>query len=256
MNMDLTNGGNYAILPAKIRYDKNLTDSEKLLFCELTALSNNKGFCYASNKYLSGIFNVTTGTVSKRINRLKEKGYLKIIMIREGLEIKERHIYPLLDNPLSSAENDESDPGGMVANDHRGIVANDHRGMVANDQVNILSINKLNNNSVYKEIPKEQREKEIKEFVEYYESNFGMITHNVLIYFEELREYGMAKDLIVEAYNIALSKNNKNQNYIRGIINKWKAEKIMSVDQIPEKNEGNRKRLTGTTDINSFLKDL
>src|SRR5699024_8050889 len=139
---DLTQGGNYAILRAVIRYDNNLTDSEKLLFCELTALSNKKGYCYASNKYLSGIFNVTVDTVSRRINRLKNKGYLHVEMIRDGKEIKERHIYPLMD---VSRGIDANVKRGIDAKVDRGIDANVDRGIDANVEENIL----YNSNTLY-----------------------------------------------------------------------------------------------------------
>src|SRR5699024_876746 len=150
---DLTQGGNYAILPAAIIYDNNLTDSEKLLVCELTALSNKMGYCYASNKYLSGIFNVTVETVSRRINRLKNKGYLRVELIRDGKEIKERHIYPLMDVSMGIDANvkrgiDANVKRGIDANVKRGIDANVKRGIDANVKENILYNNNLNNNNL------------------------------------------------------------------------------------------------------------
>ena len=43
----------YAIIPSHIRYDNDLIPNAKLMFGELTALSNEKGYCYATNKYFS-----------------------------------------------------------------------------------------------------------------------------------------------------------------------------------------------------------
>ena len=41
----------YAVIPAEVRYSKNLKANEKLMYGELTALANEKGYCYASNEY-------------------------------------------------------------------------------------------------------------------------------------------------------------------------------------------------------------
>ena len=83
----------YAIIPAKVRYDKSLTMGARMLYGELTALSNEKGFCYASNNYFSELYEVTPQAISKWINALADKGYIKLEYIRNGKEIKERHIY-------------------------------------------------------------------------------------------------------------------------------------------------------------------
>ena len=87
----------YSITPATVRYDNRLKANEKLLFGEITALSNMKGYCYAANKYFSKLYNVATPTVSKWINHLKELGYVKVEMIKDGKEIKERHLFPVVD---------------------------------------------------------------------------------------------------------------------------------------------------------------
>ena len=82
----------YAILPAEVRYDKELSASEKLLFAEITALSNENGYCYASNNYFAQLYNIYPSTVSKWVTHLKEKGYIDVELIYDNKEIKERHI--------------------------------------------------------------------------------------------------------------------------------------------------------------------
>ena len=84
----------YAIIPATVRYDTNLKPAEKLLYGEITALANIKGYCYASNRYFASLYNVTLHTVSQWISHLEKLQYIKLEMIRDNNKvIKERRIY-------------------------------------------------------------------------------------------------------------------------------------------------------------------
>ena len=84
----------YAIIPATVRYDSNLKPAEKLLYGEITALANIKGYCYASNRYFASLYNVTLHTVSQWISHLEKLQYITLEMIRDNNKvIKERRIY-------------------------------------------------------------------------------------------------------------------------------------------------------------------
>lgn len=98
----------YSIITANVRYDNRLTDSEKLLFAEITSLSNKYGYCTASNGYFAKLYEVTKVTVSRRIANLKECGYLQVEIIREENEIKQRKIYPLTQMIIPINTNDNT----------------------------------------------------------------------------------------------------------------------------------------------------
>lgn len=85
----------YSITPANVRYDKDLTPNAKLLYGEITALCNEKGYCWATNSYFSELYSVSNKSVSKWINQLIEKKYISSKLIyKEGTkEIKERRLY-------------------------------------------------------------------------------------------------------------------------------------------------------------------
>ena len=85
----------YGIIPANVRYDKRLSSSVKLLYSELTALANEKGYCWANNSYFAELYDVSKETVSRWVSQLEMNGYVKVqILYKENSkEIQERRIY-------------------------------------------------------------------------------------------------------------------------------------------------------------------
>ena len=71
----------YAIIPAEVRYS-SINPSAKLLFGEITALCNQKGYCWATNSYFSELYGVTKNTISSWINELKRCGFVSVEVIR------------------------------------------------------------------------------------------------------------------------------------------------------------------------------
>lgn len=67
----------YSIIPAIVRYDKDISPSAKLLFAEITALSNKEGYCWANNQYFANLYETTTRTIQRQLNQLEDKGYIR-----------------------------------------------------------------------------------------------------------------------------------------------------------------------------------
>ena len=91
----------YAIIPSNVRYDKDLTPNAKLLYGEITALCNEKGYCWSTNDYFATLYGVSKTSISKWIALLIKKGYIKSeIIYKEGSkEILNRYLsivnYPI-----------------------------------------------------------------------------------------------------------------------------------------------------------------
>ena len=83
----------YAVLPAYVRYEKRLKPAERLLFAEISALTNKFGYCTASNGYFADLYETRKETVSKWISHLSELGFLRLEMVYEGKQIKGRKIW-------------------------------------------------------------------------------------------------------------------------------------------------------------------
>ena len=87
-------------IPTEILLNEELTDKEKLILAMILYLSEEKSSCFASNKYIANIVNVTADRVSKIISSLRDKNYIKVKLKykTDSKEIAERQITPIVEN--------------------------------------------------------------------------------------------------------------------------------------------------------------
>lgn len=106
-------------IPADILLNKKLSDKEKIILSMIMYLSEEKGCCFASNKYIANIVNVTFDRVSKIIRSLKDKGYVKIKLKYkiDSKEIEERQIIPMVKNTHRYSRKVQE---GIVKNNYSG----------------------------------------------------------------------------------------------------------------------------------------
>ena len=209
----------YSILTANVRYDKELKANEKLLFSEITALSNRNGYCHANNNYFANLYNVSKTSISNWINHLKERGYLKVEMIKDGKEIKERRLFPI-STPIKEKFNTPS------KNLYEGNKEKFNTPIKENFKENITSIN---NTSTNKSLVDAQHS--IHDVFTLWQSNWGFpngIAQQDLT--EWVNEFG--GDLVYYVIETALRRNVKSSgadSYLRVTLSAYKKQGINTV---------------------------
>ena len=84
-------------IPIEILTDKNLSDKEKVIISLVIFLSQEKRYCFCSNKTIRELLDISITKVSKLVNSLKDKGYINIEMVykENSKEVEMRKIIPI-----------------------------------------------------------------------------------------------------------------------------------------------------------------
>lgn len=211
----------YSILTANVRYDNELKANEKLLFSEITALSNKNGYCHANNNYFATLYSVSKTSISNWINHLKERGYLKVEMIKDGKEIKERRLFPI-STPIKENFNT---PSKKL---YEGNKEKFNSPIKENFKENITSINNTSNNNMLNDARHTFRDVH-----NLWESNWGFpngIAEQDLT--EWTKKYGA--DLVMHVITYALRRNINSKGadrYLARTFEQYDKQSIKTVEQ-------------------------
>jgi DNA-binding transcriptional ArsR family regulator len=131
----------YAIVPANVRYDKDICANSKLLYGEITALCNERGYCWAQNEYFAELYDVSKQTISTWIRQLREKNYITTeIKYKEGTkEILNRYIR-IFDDPIKKNTKDNTTYNNTSIN------------ILSKDNNNVFEKNKYLESDLFKEL--------------------------------------------------------------------------------------------------------
>lgn len=75
----------YAIVPAHVRYCRDIEMGAKLLYGEITALCSQEGFCWATNQYFADLYDVDISTIKRWVSSLKTCKFIKVEHKKEGI---------------------------------------------------------------------------------------------------------------------------------------------------------------------------
>lgn len=114
----------WAVLPANVRYHRDLSQTAKLLYAEVSALAQANGYCWATDAYLAETLGCSVATVTRSLRKLRDLGFIRCERTTNA-KGTERHVYCGL----------FLHEGGMVKNDDilDDAVKNDQTPAVKND---------------------------------------------------------------------------------------------------------------------------
>jgi hypothetical protein len=126
----------YAVIPANVRYDKELKPNEKLLYGEISALAQKEGYCWASNTYFAELYDVYPTTISKWLKHLEQLGYITIKMVyKNGSNEIEKRL-------IGIAQNDNT----YCSKEQEGYCSFVQGGIAQKSKDNNININNININ--------------------------------------------------------------------------------------------------------------
>lgn len=229
----MENPNYYSIIPANVRYDKELMANAKLLYGEITALCNENGICWAGNEYFAKLYKVSKETISRWISQLRKKGYIneKIFYKNDSKEIDKRVISIVnlnVNNPIDENVNtycQKSQSNTLLTKTSIPYPQKNQGGIDKNVKENITSINNK------EEEEGRNLQEELKNVISFYENNITSITPFVAEDMGKYLENGLKEDLIIKAMEEAVNRNIRNWNYVVGILNNCIDNKILTVNQ-------------------------
>lgn len=90
----------YAVITANVLLSKEISSTQKLLIALIGNLSNEKGYCYATNAYLAECLDVSPITISQNISDLEDKGFVgRVIYYNETKNVEQRFL-TLIEKPI------------------------------------------------------------------------------------------------------------------------------------------------------------
>lgn len=226
----------YAIIPANVRYDKDLVPNAKLLYGEITALCNEKGYCWATNQYFAELYNVSDRTIKNWISQLADKGYIqRSVKYREGTkEIEQRKLFIGRENNFTTSGNYFPDPreNNFTTPSEKNFLDN-------NTSIN----NTFNNTDIYKG-KKKQKSETVKSIIAEYTESKEL--QDALHDFVDMRTKAR-KPLTVRAMKLSLNELDKlavDDVTKIAIVNQSIVHSWLTFYKLQNNNNGGQRQLT------------
>jgi len=76
----------FTLMPVEIFEDKTLKLNEKVILAEVVTMQTYAGEFYATNQYLADLLNLSKSSISRIINDLRHRGYLRSYQYYDPVE--------------------------------------------------------------------------------------------------------------------------------------------------------------------------
>lgn len=204
----------YSIITADVRYDERLKPNEKLLYSEITALSNKYGYCTATNSYFSKLYRADKSTVSRWVSHLEKCGYVQVEQTRNGKRIIQRKIYPIA-TPLLTKK---SIP---YAQKDQYPIDKKVKGNIT--RVNTTSMN-------MRERIKQPLDKNTELSFLSWPDSLGAMTDQISKLLLDASDQGMSIDLLQKAIDLTkIAEPNTPYGYLKSVVSDWLSQNIYTV---------------------------
>ena len=204
----------YSIITADVRYDERLKPNEKLLYSEITALSNKYGYCTATNSYFSKLYRADKSTVSRWVSHLEKCGYVQVEQTRDGKRIVQRKIYPvatplLTKKSIPYAQKDQYPIDKKV------------KGNIT--RVNTTSMN-------MRERIKQPLDTNSKLSLLSWPDSLGAMTDQISKLLLDASDQGMSADLLQKAIDLTkIAEPNTPYGYLKSVVSDWLGQNIYTM---------------------------
>ena len=204
----------YSIITADVRYDERLKPNEKLLYSEITALSNKYGYCTATNSYFSKLYRADKSTVSRWVSHLEKCGYVQVEQTRNGKQIVQRKIYPVA-TPLLTKK---SIP----------YAQKDQHPIDKKVKGNITRVNTTSMNM--RERIKQPLDTNSKLSLLSWPDSLGAMTDQISKLLLSASDQGMSIDLLQKAIDLTkIAEPNTPYGYLKSVVSDWLSQNIYTV---------------------------
>jgi len=231
----------YSIIPASVRYDENLKPNEKLLYGEISALSNKFGYCFANNDYFAELFNSKHRTIRGWIKSLEDGGHI----YRAYDESNKRRIYlsdaqarsvdkpvETVDKPVDNSTTRNKNSGGEEYICRGGGINIPGGDLPGSADGSGTSGGKKGPNITFN-ITSIRTEEEEEKFLNKIRSKFKRLFNRPLSdkFLKEIIKANNRPDLIILALNLA-EKNADKPAYLIKVLEDWSRKKLNTPAQV------------------------